>query len=152
MNERFPERQEAAELFVRMLIGRAYDGSIKATMEALDPGPPGRSPAPDRVRRAQWYQGLDEASKEVIAEIVAAAVHNAVFGCLVLLDGMTEGYPLRPSLSDFGLYLHRYSDQEAMSQNQAAESVRVNPNGQAVEMLHDILQRILVESGRKDNS
>lgn len=138
-------REEAAQLFVRMLMARAYDGAIQATLSALESGPPGRKPSEDRIRRHRWFQSLDEQGREHVRAIAQEAVQAADFGSLVLLDGMTGGYPVQGQASDFALYLQIYADEDAFREDRPQESQRLNPNSAKGEDLHDIFKRILQE-------
>jgi hypothetical protein len=110
MTAHFSEHKEAAELFIRMLITRAYDGAIADATSILENGPPGRRPRQSLVSLHRWYHSLDNDDRECVAALVRETADAAVFGCLVLLDGLTGGYPVQGRFSDFALYLRVYTD------------------------------------------
>jgi hypothetical protein len=135
-----------------MLIARGFDGVVNSVIGELESGPPGRKPAEDRLRLHQWYQTLDEPSRDRVRELVTHAVHGAVFGCLCLLDGVTGGWPVPGQLSDFAVYLQTYADEQAVRTDSPLSSVRVNPGSKEDEELHDLLNMILAKRSQGDGA
>ncbi len=141
-------RQAAAELFLRMLIARAYDEVIEGMVLDLNQGPPGRQPPRDFVLLHQWFQTLDNENRECVQLLIQKVAESTVFGCLVLLDGLTGGYPVKDKLSDFALYLQIYQEKSARISDSPQVSVRLNPAGTADEDLHDMFLGILQERAK----
>jgi hypothetical protein len=50
--------------------------------------PPGRRPRAELVALSQWYNDLDADPQRRVHDVVAMAVHSAVFGFLCVLDGV----------------------------------------------------------------
>lgn len=144
MTTDFLSPKEAAEVFLNMLIARAYDGAIQGMTSTLEKGPSGRKPPQNLIILHQWFQSLDNRSREHVLAIIRQAVDAAVFGCLVLLDGLTGGNPVREKISDFAVYLQTYQDQDARKANSPQLSVRLNPV-YTTEYLHDMFHWILQE-------
>lgn len=145
MSDKFFDRNEAARIFLQMLISRAYDGGIDSVLSKLSKGPPGRKPREDWVRLSQWFRGLNEEDQEQVRAVIRDAVDAAVFGCLVLLDNLTGGNPIQGQTSDFALYLQTYSDEEARQGSQSLASMRINPAWSGDEDLHDMYRWMLEE-------
>ncbi len=148
MNGNSMNSQQAAELFLSLLIDRAYNGAIGGTTSLLEKGPPGRKPRQDLVLLHQWFQDLDEESRGQVLNVVRQAVDAAVFGCLALLDGVA-GYPIEGKISDFAVYLQVYKDIDARKANSPTSSVRLNP-AYTAEFLHDMYRWILQERVEQD--
>ncbi len=144
MTTEFLSREQAAEHFLNMLIARAYDGALRDVRLILEEGPPGRKPPKDLIALHQWFRQLDDESREYVLIAIREAVDAAVFGCLVLLDGLTGGYPVGEELSDFALYLQTYEDSDSRAADLARHRVRLNPWTAAVD-LHDMFRWILQE-------
>lgn len=62
------------------------DAAIEDTIENLK-SPPGRQVLPDVRARSDWYNGLSEAEVTHVNDVVATAVHAALFGLFAALDG-----------------------------------------------------------------
>jgi hypothetical protein len=139
-----PDRNEAAELFLNLLIARAYDGAIRDVMSILKGGPPGRKSPQDLVRLNQWFQNLDNESRGYVFALIRESVDAAVFGCLVFLDGLAGSYPGEKP-SDFALYFQVYEDKRSRKSNSPKVSVRLNPASTTDEDLHDMFRWILQE-------
>jgi len=139
-----PNRNEAAELFLNLLIARAYDGAIRDVTSILEGGPPGRKPPQDLIRLHQWFQNLDNESRGYVLALIREAVDAAVFGCLVFLDGLAGGYPVEKP-SDFALHFQVYEDKRSRKSNSPEVSVRLNPVSTTDEDLHDMFRWILQE-------
>jgi hypothetical protein len=144
MNDSPMPRDEAATLFVRSIITRAHRVVIKGVTEELLEGPPGRSPDPASTSLHQWFQELDTESQRQVAAVVAKSVQRAVFGCLVVLDGVSGGYPLQPVPSEWTLALSIYEDEQALEVGAASAMVKVAPVSQG-EGLHDLFTSLLAE-------
>lgn len=149
MTTDFLNRKEAVELFLSLLIARAYDGAIEGMTSNLEKGPPGRKPRQDLIILHQWFQSLDNKSREHVLAIIRQAVDAAVFGCLVLLDGLTGGNPVKEKTSDFAAYLQTYEDEDAREANSPQFSVRLNP-AYTTEYLHDMFHWILQERAERE--
>jgi len=142
----FPtDPEEAAELFVKTVISEVYNGTDEDILSALRAGPPGRRPDQDSISIHLWFRDLDDVDKEHVAAIVRECVDAATFHFLVLLDGMTGGYPIPGKESDFALYLREYENAHARAVDSPLASIRLNPAGVSVEDLHDIFRRLLQE-------
>ena len=139
-------QKEAKELFLNQLICRAYDGAIESTISTLEEGPAGRKPQRSLVDLHHWFQGLDDQSRKYVSALIQEAVDSSVFGCLVLLDGLTGGYPVKGEISDFAVYLQIYENEEAREVNLPRFSVRVNST-KSGDDLHDMFHWILRERG-----
>jgi hypothetical protein len=127
---------EAANLFIQRVVGRAYRGAIHDLQSLFQQGPPGRRPHERDVQIHQWYQGLAEADRQYVHRVVEETAQAAVFGVMVILDGATGGPPIRGAESDFALYIQSYPDRAAHQADRPAISVRVNPY-HTLEDLHD---------------
>lgn len=145
MNNNYLNRDTAAEIFIEHLIRRAYEGAIEDTISMLSNGPPGRKPSSGRVQLSEWYNSLDETSQKNIHEIVRDAADAAVFGCLVLLDNLTGGYPFPEKLSEFALYIQAYDDDNSYKVDSPQLRVRINPADRVGHELHDLF-RLLLDS------
>ncbi|MCI0390966.1 MAG: hypothetical protein MOB07_19650 [Acidobacteria bacterium] len=144
MRDESIDRNEAAKIFLEQVIYSAFDGAIKSIQSLLSDGPPGRKPPEDKVHRSQWFNSLDNESQQHVLTIIRDSVDAAVFGCLVLLDNQTVGYPLDGQLSDYALYLQTYSGEDAVKTDQPQVSVRINP-AWSTEFLHDMFRWIIDE-------
>lgn len=131
------KRNKAARLFLERLINHSYVASIDSVGSMLSDGPPGRKPDPRLVRLHDWFSSLDEASRQNIRDVIVEAVDTALFGTLVLLDGLAEGEPIDGETSDFALTLQTYASEEDREANNANSAVRVNPFG-TEDDLHDM--------------
>ena len=132
-------RPEAADLFLSMILARARTGVIADLQAQLSEGPPGRKPAKSAVDRHEWFQNLGSDDKERTIELIGAAVDSAIFGVMVVLDGLSGGNPLEGVTSDFSLSLQTYASEQARSQNATDVAVRINPSD-TTEPLHDLLR------------
>ncbi len=137
---------EAAEVFLRSIIKRGYRGTIESIMAILEKGPPGRKRSPDVAALHTWYEQLDSQARGNVAALVKETATEAIFGCLVVLDNASGGYPLEGQLSDFALQLQTYEDDEAQAENRARLSVRLNPASNQEDDLHDRFLLILRQS------
>ena len=142
--------EEAAKTFLNMLITRAHDGAIEDITVLLEKGPPGRSPSSELVSLHHWFQSLDDDGRGTVLRIVQESVDSAVFGCLVLLDGMWGGYPIEGKRSDFAAYLQTYEDADKMRANVPQSKVRLNPPA-IKDDLHDMFRSILRERSKPNN-
>lgn len=143
-------REEAAQLFVNRLVARAYDGTVQGALIVLDKGPAGGRPLAENVRLHEWYQRSDEETRARIKDLIRYCAHSAVFGCCALLDGVTGGYPIPGSVSNFSLYLKVFATHEDEDRDEPQFSIRISPEARG-EDLHDLLNGML-EDRRRDNS
>jgi hypothetical protein len=116
--------EQAANLFIESIIFNAYRGVYQIYDSMLKEGLPGRVDDPNEIEK--WYQKLDEIGQTHIKEVVRAAIREAVFNVLVVLDNRTGGNPIRGQSSDFALYIQTYIDSEAKANNQSLKAVRFN--------------------------
>ena len=133
------DRNSAADLFLASVIERARNGVIKDVRTRLAEGPPGRRPSPDAVALSEWFRRLSSEDQTRITEILREAVDAAVFGTLVVLDGLSGGAPMKDVSSDFALSLQMYASEEARGANAPEASVRINP-ADTTEPLHDLFR------------
>ena len=82
--------------FVTLLRTEVQDSAIEETMSLLQ-RPPGRRPAPSLASLSQWFNALPEADRQRVRDVAAMASHAAVFGFLLVLDGVRvlEGEPVK---------------------------------------------------------
>jgi hypothetical protein len=70
----------AVERFVR-------DTAIEDTIASLK-APPGRRVLPTVRARSDWYNSLSEEDRARVDDVIATAVHAALFGLFATLDGV----------------------------------------------------------------
>lgn len=73
--------------FTKLIKEVVAQSAIDDTIDTLN-DPPGRKPAEDLLAQSKWYKGLDPVDREMVNEILADAVHGAVFEFLCVLDGV----------------------------------------------------------------
>jgi hypothetical protein len=137
-------RGEAADLFLRFVIARALNNVIEGIQQDLNEGPPGRKPAADAVARHVWFRNLSPEDQSRVSEIIRESVDSAIFGVLVVLDGVSGGNPIEGTTSDFALELRTYTNEDARAENAPETSVRINPSD-TTELLHDLFRWKLEE-------
>jgi hypothetical protein len=76
-----------AEEFIHAIKLAVRDAAINNTIDVLA-RPPGRKPSQELLRTSEWYNSLDARGRAILAEIVAIAVDDAIFGFLCVLDGV----------------------------------------------------------------
>jgi hypothetical protein len=99
---------------------------------------------PDLALLQTWFSGLDNDSQQYVLKIIQKAIDSALFGCLVLLDGLTGGNPIQEKASDFALYLQVYKDDEFRATNESEYRIRVN-SPEIPEFLHDLYRDMIEE-------
>ncbi|HUR80232.1 MAG TPA: hypothetical protein VM733_05675 [Thermoanaerobaculia bacterium] len=129
-------RDVATDRFLQFLIDRARNGTIEGIHEILSEGPAGRKPAAVAVARHEWFRGLSAEDQSRVVEIIHESVDSAIFGVLVVLDGLAGGNPVEGVTSDFSIALQTYVDEHARRDDAAKISVRINPSD-TTESLHD---------------
>lgn len=132
-------RDGAADLFLRFVIDRARNGVIESIKNDLASGPPGRKPSPYAVARHMWFRNLSAEDQSRVSDIIRESVDAAIFGVLVVLDGLSGGNPVEGTTSDFALELQTYAHDEARRENAPATSLRINPSD-TTEPLHDLFR------------
>jgi hypothetical protein len=137
-------REGAADLFLSFVIERARNSVIEGIQEDLNEGPPGRKPSPDAVARHMWFRNLSAEDQSRVSDIVRESVDSAIFGVLVVLDGLSGGNAVEGKTSDFSLELQTYADEDARRANASEISVRINPSD-TTEPLHDLFRWKLEE-------
>lgn len=75
-----------SEEFVTAISRYVKDAAIEDTIANLK-NPPGRRVPPAERITSDWYNALPAADAAQVDSIISAAVHEAVFGLLVVLDG-----------------------------------------------------------------
>ena len=75
-----------SEDFVTAISRYVKDAAIEDTIANLK-SPPGRRVPPAERIRSDWYNALPAADAAQVDGIISAAVHEAVFGRLAVLDG-----------------------------------------------------------------
>ena len=137
-------RGSAADRFLRFVIERARNNVIEGIQEDLIDGPPGRKPSAGAVARHMWFRSLSTEDQSRVSEVIREAVDSAIFGVLVVLDGLSGGNPVEGTTSDFALELQTYADEETRRENAPEISVRINPSD-TTEPLHDLFRWKLEE-------
>jgi len=74
------------EDFVTAISLYVKDAAIEDTISNLK-CPPGRRVPPAERVRSDWYNALSATDSAHVDSIISAAVHEAVFGLLAVLDG-----------------------------------------------------------------
>lgn len=138
-------RNRAADLFLQFLIERARDGTVEGIHKRLSEGPSGRKPSAVAVSRHEWFRSLSAEDQSSVVSIIRESVDSAIFGVLVVLDGLAGGNPVEGVTSDFSLELQTYVDEDARGENAAEMSVRINPSD-TTEPLHDLFRWKLEET------
>ena len=146
------DRNRAAGIFLSMLITIAHDEVVEDMKRELSEGPPGRGLQKGEMARHRWFQSLSDEDREHVLSVARDAVDAALFECLVLLDGMTGGFPIPEQPSDFGLYLQVYEGEDAHAVGSPCLSVRINPVFTTEAHLHDRYRAILEERARMFSS
>ncbi len=140
-----PITKQAISRFLEKIINHAYDGTIKGLFRILRSGPPGRKKQPELIQLHEWYINLDERSQSIAISLVSEAVKRAIFSVLTVIDNKTVGLPIEGQISDFVLYLQTYENNEAMYNNIAQTSTRINLSYTAGGELHDAFLNLLQE-------
>ncbi len=148
MSKPLPTKQEAADIFLKKILNHGYQGSVQGQTSVLEKGPPGKKPPQHTIELYQWFQQLDQQDRNNVLAIIRETAKLAVFGCLVVLDNMTVGYPLEGELSDFAVYLQTYENADARKANISKRFIRINPASTLDEDLHDMMIYALKEIGQ----
>ena len=133
------DRTSAADLFLLRVLDRARNGVINDLKFRLAQGPPGRKPPSTVTALSDWFRRLSSEDQTRVAEIIRESVDSALFGVLVVLDGLSGGAPNPQVASDFALSLQMYSNEQARDDNAPEISVRINP-ANTTEPLHDLFR------------
>lgn len=72
--------------FINALQLHVRDAAILETISELK-SPVGRRVSGAARLRSDWYKGLKEEDSKIVNEIIALAVHGALFGVLASIDG-----------------------------------------------------------------
>jgi hypothetical protein len=78
------QKQEFVDSIKLVLI----DNSLKG-IESFLKQPPGRTPSELRVKLSEWYNSLDDISKDMVLNVAKEALHTAIFGFFCILDGVS---------------------------------------------------------------
>jgi hypothetical protein len=73
--------------FVRAIKLTVQEGAVKGTLNALRV-PQGRLPAPEGIRRKQWFHALGEDDRQMVVELIREAAGQATYNFLLVLDGL----------------------------------------------------------------
>lgn len=76
-----------ADEFIDAIYLVVYMAAIDDAMQDME-RPPGRRPPQDLVELSTWFNGLADADKRRVGDVVRLAVDHAVFGMLAVLDGV----------------------------------------------------------------
>lgn len=81
------------EIFINAITSEVYESTLSSVVSKLK-HPPGRQPSAELVKQSQWFNSLENETKEMVQQIIKIAAHDAVFGVLAVLDGVRaiEGY------------------------------------------------------------
>ena len=74
--------------FVRALKEAVVKRSQQAVENTLI-SVPGRRPAPKLLELSNWYNALDESTKQIVNEIIGETVEQTTFNFLCILDGVS---------------------------------------------------------------
>jgi hypothetical protein len=129
-------RDRALDAFLRRIVARAYTSVIRNKTQLLEKGPIERNPNLDELKLHTWYKNLGSDNQTMVQQIISETAFSALFGCLVILDNNTTGYAVEDEISDFGLFVQRYSDAESYANRKATESIQIND----LMDLHDALR------------
>jgi len=143
-NDRSVGSEQARALFMQAMLF-AYRDAVKTVAYILED-----SKSPARGAWRDWYRSLDPAAQAQILDIVRETVYSTMFRMLVLLDGMTGGYPVRDVPSEYAVYLQVYENHAAMRADRPTHRVRLNWL-ETFEPLHDEFLNVLRESGAQDS-
>lgn len=130
--------EEAAQIFVKSVFIEAHQGTIEVIDELLRQGPSGRDPSKHFVRLHEWFVALNSGDRNKVAAVIAETAQVAVFQCLAFMDGVTGGWAVPGTVSDFALYLQTYTDEAAWLENQPQDAVRINHPNRTGPDLHDL--------------
>lgn len=139
------DRDKAIDAFMNKIVARAYKGSISIATQLLEQGPLERNPSANRTALHIWYEKLDTNQREMVRQVIKETARSAVFGCLVVLDNRSGGYPLEGDISDFALLVQRYADSEAYSANRVDDSVQINDLSNLGIDLHDLFREYVAK-------
>lgn len=114
--------------FIEAIKTEVRDATSSDTMTQLHT-PTGRRPAENLRRLSVWFNHLSEGDQQAVAEVVAMASHNAVFGLLCVLDGVR---PIQEG--------HQAGELHLMFVESDKPSVRLNPA--TGDTLHDLINAI----------
>jgi hypothetical protein len=76
-----------AEEFIHVIKWVVRDAAIINTIDVLA-RPPGRRPSQELLDQAKWYKSLSGQERSLLADVLAQAVDDAVFGFLCVIDGV----------------------------------------------------------------
>ena len=116
--------EDAANLFTDIIYHRIYKGFYhEMESKFLVEGMPGR--ADDQARLSDWYNSLDQQSKNSVKEIVQLTIKETMWRFLDFLDSR-GGTAIKGQWADFAVYLQVYESMESMANNQPSNSARIN--------------------------
>ena len=135
------EHDTAIDAFINKIISRAYTSVITNITQLLEQGPIERNPNPGELRLHIWYKNLDADNQTMVQHVISETAFSVLFGCLVVLDNSTTGYALEDEISDFGLFVQRYTDTESYVNRKSVESIQINDQMD----LHDALRAYIAK-------
>lgn len=138
MSKNEMSRDEAAEIFVRLLTTSGYTGSYRDFMEGVRTGTPKRSFA----SMASWYHLLEAPDREQIDHIVKQAMNFAIFNILCLLDGVSGFTRIENRPVHFLISLEAYDDIGKLLEGKPAIHVPINPPSEGSTALHDLFKEM----------
>lgn len=138
------ELQDASEEFIQRVIMSGYESSLKGIQALLKDGPIGTAPRVEDVELHEWYKDLTEENKLMLEKVIKETSFRTLFGCLVIIDNLSMGYPIKGEVSDFAIYIQSYPDEASRLQNQPKESIRINHpknNFSLHDMIFELIKR-----------
>ena len=141
MKKSFQE-ESAIERFLQKVYNHGFIAAVEGMTKILEEGPAGREKKPLRLDLHQWYQSLDESSREKVRMIVRESVKLSVFSTLVVLDNAIPGPIIEGEISDIAIYVQTYKDQPSQKHNETLSTVRINHPNSLID-LHDRFTEML---------
>ncbi len=73
--------------FVEAVKSHVRDVAVEDTIEFIK-RPPGRKPRKKHVELSNWYNGLSEGDRNMVARMMEEAVDSSLFGLFCVIDGV----------------------------------------------------------------
>jgi hypothetical protein len=136
-------RDEAAKAFLEKIIRHAYDGTTRGILEILEKGPPNPKVFVKEEKLHNWFQSLDEKSREKVQVLIQYVADMVIFSFLAVLDNKTIGLPIEGHSSDYAVCLQLYESDTAMFSYMPQASIRLNLSYDPDGDLHDAVTHLL---------
>lgn len=132
------DRDEAAEIFVKLINQSVYVTGHDEFMDSLNTG----IPKTLFSSLSPWFRSLPEQDREKVNNLVQQAMHSAIFNLLCIFDGVSgfernEGRPV-----NYAVLLEVFNDMSALRHDDKELSIRINPVMQKDPYLHDLFQEL----------